>query len=69
VDKVRANMLGSKGSAFSAERVQQTPESQQSALDKMKDTNIYASVFNNNGKSAGGKWNSVDQRMEDIIAA
>lgn len=67
VDKVRANMLGSKDTAFSAERAPVTDASQQIALDKAKETNIYASVFNQQGKAP--KWNSVDQRMQDIIAA
>ncbi len=53
LDTVRANMLGSKGTLFNAERTPQTDSAQQSALDKAKDTNIYASVFA--GKSANGQ--------------
>lgn len=67
VDKARANMLGAKDTAFSAERAPVTDASQQSALDKMKETNIYASVFT--GKNSGGRRNSVDERIDQIIAA
>ncbi len=68
VDKLAPSMLGARGSSFSVARAEQTDAAQQSALDKAKDHNIYASVFQQQGKGAP-KWNSMDQRMEDIIAA
>ncbi len=67
VDKARANMLGASDTAFSAKRTPVTDESQQSALDKIKDTNIYASVFNNSSKNGPSK--AGVQRADEWLAS
>lgn len=70
VDKARANMLGSQGSAFKVERAAVDDRSQQAALDKHKNFDeLYASVFAKNGGGGGGKRNKVDDTFDQIIAA
>lgn len=71
VDDARANMLGSRGSAFSVERANNeradkatSDKAQQAVLDSMKHGNIFASVHDGAGYSDQTK-RAVDQKWAE----